>query len=125
LNLMLNAFDAIGNDGELTIRIADDGAGFASLSVADTGAGISQAVRDRLFEPFVSTKESGSGLGLTTCRRIVEDHGGRIEAADGSGRGAIFTVKLPMSACSPPADELPLTDTLPNRGPAHADALGR
>jgi two-component system sensor histidine kinase HydH len=125
LNLMLNAFDAIGTDGELTIRIADDGAGFASLSVADTGTGISQAVRDRLFEPFVSTKESGSGLGLTTCRRIVEDHGGQIEAADGSGRGAIFTVKLPMSAYSPPADELPLTDTLPNRGPAHADALGR
>jgi signal transduction histidine kinase len=96
LNLLLNAFDAIGHQGQVMLRIAQD-AGFAVITVADSGPGIPQAVRDRLFEPFVSTKESGTGLGLTICRRIVEDHGGRIEAADSGSGGAIFTIKLPMN----------------------------
>ena len=95
LNLMLNAFDAIGHKGQVILRIARD-AGYAVITIADSGPGIPQAVRDRLFEPFVSTKESGTGLGLTICRRIVEDHGGRIEAADGRTGGAILTIKLPM-----------------------------
>jgi two-component system, NtrC family, sensor histidine kinase HydH len=113
LNLLLNAFDAIGDQGQVTVRIADDGQSFAVITVADTGPGIPQAVRDRLFEPFVSTKESGTGLGLTICRRIVEDHGGEIEAVNGRAGGATFTVKLPMCR------------TVPSSGPADADALSR
>ena len=95
LNLMLNALDAIGHDGELSVRVDPGTDGEAVITVADSGGGISRAVRERLFEPFVSTKESGTGLGLTICRRIVEDHGGRIEASDGPSGGAIFTVRLP------------------------------
>ena len=95
LNLMLNAFDAIRHDGEVTVRIAPGNQSEAVIMVADSGSGISQAVRTRLFEPFVSTKESGTGLGLTICRRIVEDHGGRIDAADNPSGGAVFTVWLP------------------------------
>jgi two-component system, NtrC family, sensor histidine kinase HydH len=97
LNLSLNAFDAIGHDGKLEIRIRPAERGGAVVTVTDSGAGISQRVRDRLFEPFVSTKESGTGLGLTICRRIVEDHGGRIDVADNPSGGAVFTVWLPAS----------------------------
>jgi len=95
LNLVLNAFDAIGDAGEVTIRISREEQGDAVITVADSGPGIPQAIRDRLFEPFVSTKESGTGLGLTMCRRIVEDHGGRIEASNSQTGGAVFTVRLP------------------------------
>jgi two-component system, NtrC family, sensor histidine kinase HydH len=106
LNLMLNAFDAIGHGGKVTVRVESNGQknthgrGEAVLTVSDSGTGIPQAVHDRLFEPFVSTKESGTGLGLTICRRIVEDHGGRIEAADGPSGGAVFTVRLPRGGSS-------------------------
>jgi two-component system sensor histidine kinase HydH len=113
LNLMLNAFDAIGGEGQVMLRISDDGRGSAVITVADSGPGIPPAVRDRLFEPFVSTKESGTGLGLTICRRIVEDHGGRIAAADGRTGGATLTVKLPTS------------DKPPTTGPHDADPVGR
>ena len=113
LNLLLNAFDAIGRDGNVILNIAEDAQSCAVVTVADSGPGIPQAVRDRLFEPFVSTKESGTGLGLTICRRIVEDHGGRIEATDGRARGAVFTVRLPTSS------ELPMS------GPTDAHPLGR
>src|SRR5208337_2921954 len=92
---VLNAFDAIGDAGEVTIRISREEQGDAVIAVADSGPGIPPAVRDRLFEPFVSTKESGTGLGLTMCRRIVEDHGGRIEASNSQTGGAVFTVRLP------------------------------
>jgi signal transduction histidine kinase len=63
--------------------------------VSDTGPGIAAAFRGRLFEPFASTKETGLGLGLVICRRIVEDHGGTIAAEDRPGGGARFTVRLP------------------------------
>ncbi|HEV8066647.1 MAG TPA: ATP-binding protein [Planctomycetaceae bacterium] len=125
LNLLLNAFDAIGRDGKVTIRIAEDAQGYAVLTVADSGPGIPQAVRDRVFEPFVSTKESGTGLGLTICRRIVEDHGGRIDATDGRGGGAIFTVKLPIDRALPTADGLAMSGNLPTSGSTDADPLGR
>ncbi len=95
LNLLLNAFDAIGRDGQVTIGIQRT-PGCAVVTVADTGPGISQAVRDRLFEPFVSTKESGTGLGLTICRRIVEDHKGHIDATNDPQGGAIVTVTVPV-----------------------------
>jgi two-component system, NtrC family, sensor histidine kinase HydH len=82
-------------------------------------------VRDRVFEPFVSTKESGTGLGLTICRRIVEDHGGRIEAADGRAGGAIFTIKLPITGRLSTADDLAMSGTPPTSGPTDADPFGR
>jgi two-component system sensor histidine kinase HydH len=125
LNLLLNGFDAIGRDGQVTLRIAQDAQGCAVITVADSGPGIPQAVRDRVFEPFVSTKESGTGLGLTICRRIVEDHGGRIEAADCRAGGAIFTVKLPMSGTLPSTGNLTLSGTLLTGGSTDADPLGR
>jgi len=65
------------------------------LRVEDTGRGLPAELGMQIFEPFVSTKETGVGLGLSICRRIVADHGGTITAADRTGGGAVFTVELP------------------------------
>ena len=112
LNLLINAMDA-GRAGQ-TVRIAyrtkqtkvhtPDG-GFRTvdmhaLEVADEGAGLPKDSALDIFEPFVSTKETGLGLGLSISRRIVEAHHGILEAADGAKQGAVFCVELPV------ADEL-------------------
>jgi two-component system sensor histidine kinase HydH len=67
------------------------------LSVRDTGTGMAEGVRQDLFEPFVTTKAGGSGLGLAVSKSIVERHGGRIGMAAQEGRGATFTVWLPRT----------------------------
>jgi signal transduction histidine kinase len=69
----------------------------ARLTVADTGGGIPEAMRERVFDPFCTTKESGTGLGLAVCQRIVEDHHGDIRFAT-SEAGTTFTVELPLLA---------------------------
>jgi len=94
LNIVLNAVQAMPNGGALQVRLrhAD---GRARLSFQDTGPGIDAAVRGRLFEPFVTTKEKGSGLGLAVARRIVEEHHGGIAARDGSSGGTCIEVELP------------------------------
>jgi two-component system, LuxR family, sensor kinase FixL len=60
------------------------------ISVADTGPGLADEVRDNLFQPFVTTKPNGMGVGLSVCRAIVESHGGRLWADDNPGGGTIF-----------------------------------
>ena len=67
------------------------------LSVADNGRGLPETDPGRIFEPFFSTKETGLGLGLAICRRIVESHGGAIDAAPRAGGGAVFIVFLPAT----------------------------
>ena len=71
--------------------------GVVQVSVADCGGGIEPAVLDHLFDPFVTTKAKGLGLGLSICRSIVTAHGGRLWAANNSGRGATFWVALPAA----------------------------
>jgi signal transduction histidine kinase len=95
VNLFLNALDAMPRGGTLEVRLEEPPGGGVRLAVADTGTGIDADVRDRLFTPFVSSKPTGTGLGLSICRRIVEEHGGRISAADRPGGGACFTIRLP------------------------------
>lgn len=70
--------------------------GGATVEVADRGAGLSPEVRARLFEPFVTTKRTGTGLGLVIVRRVVEAHGGRVAANDRVGGGTTFRVELPL-----------------------------
>jgi two-component system sensor kinase FixL len=60
------------------------------ISVADTGPGLEKSVRARLFQPFVTTKATGMGVGLSVCRTIVEAHGGKISADDADGGGTVF-----------------------------------
>jgi signal transduction histidine kinase len=94
LNLLKNAMEAMEDGGMVTV-----GTGLAGdrvrITVADTGGGIPEAVRDRLFDPFCTTKESGTGLGLTVCQRIVADHHGEIFHAP-TDEGTVFTVELPL-----------------------------
>jgi two-component system, LuxR family, sensor kinase FixL len=68
------------------------------VSVADTGPGVSADIRARLFDPFVTTKKSGLGIGLSVCRLIIEAHGGRLWAEDNPAGGTIFRFTIP---CSP------------------------
>lgn len=94
LNLMLNAEQAMPGGGELTIQAAVE-SGWVRLEFIDTGAGMPPQVLAKVFKPFYTTKPAGSGLGLPTTKKIVEAHGGRIEAASEPGRGTKFTVWLP------------------------------
>lgn len=101
LNLMLNALDATEDGGRISLRVAlepDPGGSpdVVEVEVADEGAGLPPGFGDRIFEPFVSTKETGLGLGLSICRRIVEAHGGTIVAEDRPEQGARFAVRLPL-----------------------------
>lgn len=92
-NLMINALEAQPGGGWVRVRIDDDPTS-AVLTVEDGGTGLPEDLGDRIFEPFVSTKESGLGLGLSICRRIVEAHGGTLQAVDGPHGGASFTLRL-------------------------------
>jgi len=99
LNLIFNAADAMaGGKGGMVLITTDLIEGPAAhLAVTDTGTGIEPDVLDRLFEPFVSTKAQGVGLGLSISRAIVLSHKGRIWAQNNPGRGATFHVSLPLA----------------------------
>jgi PAS domain S-box-containing protein len=95
MNLCLNGRDALLPDGgRLTVRTEARGEG-VRLSVEDTGRGMSGELLARIFDPFFSTKEHGTGLGLAVVKQIVEGSGGRVEVASAPGRGARFDVWLP------------------------------
>ena len=97
LNLIRNAVQAMDGRGTLRLAAAEDGAD-ALLVVEDTGPGIAEAVKEVLFEPFVTTRRGGregAGLGLFLADRLVTAHGGRIEVQSEPGKGARFTVRLP------------------------------
>lgn len=93
MNLVLNGAQAMPQGGGLSISL-DSADGMARLAVSDTGAGVPPELRDRIFEPFVTGRPDGVGLGLALTKRIVEDHGGRI-GFDSSARGATFWIELP------------------------------
>lgn len=96
LNLVRNAIEAMAESPERRLTIRTRQLSEVEVSVCDTGGGLPPAVRDQLFQPFVSTKPKGMGVGLSICRSIVEAHGGRIRAEAGPGGGTTFTFTLPL-----------------------------
>ncbi|MCC6417289.1 MAG: hypothetical protein IT429_03470 [Gemmataceae bacterium] len=96
-NLVFNAIDATPCGGEVSVSAAAGPGGTIRVVVSDTGAGIDQAVADRLFTPFTTTKPGGTGLGLTVAQQVAREHGGSLTAADRAGGGACFTLTLPAA----------------------------
>ena len=96
VNLLVNAVHAMPEGGTLTLATRDAGAESVEIEVMDTGAGLASEVLAELFQPFVTHKKDGTGLGLWISRSLVERYGGDIAAANrGDGaRGAVFTVRL-------------------------------
>jgi signal transduction histidine kinase len=104
INLMVNARQAMPNGGRLILRLAhDEATGFVDVMVRDTGSGMTPEVMRRIFEPHFTTKagpdetgKGGSGMGLASCREIVEAHRGRIRVESAPGRGTAMTIRLPV-----------------------------
>lgn len=95
LNLLLNAEQAMPEGGSLTVQAAVQGP-MVELSLIDTGKGMTPDVAAKIFEPFYSTKATGSGLGLPTTKRILQAHHGSIEVQSEPGKGTKFTIYLPV-----------------------------
>jgi signal transduction histidine kinase len=117
-NLFLNAMEAIGEEGVLTVATSVTPAPasaftpyrpagvppkpwhsferYVEITVEDTGPGIAEELLDKLFYPFFTTKKQGSGVGLAMARKIIDAHRGLIDVQSPAGRGAVFTVRLPL-----------------------------
>jgi signal transduction histidine kinase len=100
INLLKNALEAMPGGGEITItsRLKGDK---LEISIADTGVGLAPEVAGNIFQPYFTTKEKGTGLGLAICQNIIQEHGGGILADSAPGRGATFTIQLPLKETSP------------------------
>ena len=110
-NILRNAGDAMPKGGKVNVKTGRE-KDSAYVTVSDSGAGIEPDILERLFDPFITTKPDGTGLGLAVSKKIVDDHGGRIEVKTELGKGSRFTVYLPIT---PP----------PNAGPAGAQGVSQ
>jgi len=99
INLLRNALEAMQSASrrELSVSTSQDGDEHVRVSVADTGPGLSAEIAATLFQPFMTTKDQGLGIGLSICRSIVESHGGRLWTAPNEGGGAVFHFRLPVA----------------------------
>jgi two-component system, NtrC family, nitrogen regulation sensor histidine kinase NtrY len=97
MNLLDNAVAAVADNGEIRIATSHDPArGVVYLEVADNGCGVAPEVRARIYEPYFSTKNNGTGLGLTIVSQIIEDHRGYVRVRPNEPRGAKFTIEFPV-----------------------------
>jgi two-component system sensor kinase FixL len=99
INLVRNAVEAMQDSSTRSLLIAttQDEDDSVRVSVADTGPGLAPDVAASLFQPFVTTKASGLGIGLSICRTIVESHGGRLWMEPNAGGGTVFHFRLPAA----------------------------
>ena len=119
LNLLINARQAMPEGGSVLIRVTLDQADqMVALSIRDTGNGIPPEKLRQIFEPFYSTKsgadetgKGGTGIGLSACRNIIENHNGRIRVESSLGQGTQITIKLPVVTNSQPALPTPTNKT--------------
>ncbi|MGM0431809.1 MAG: two-component system sensor histidine kinase NtrB [Spirochaetota bacterium] len=104
LNIIKNAIAAMPDCGKLTLSASSDGE-MAHIHITDNGVGISEENMAKIFEPYFTTKDFGSGLGLTVVYKVIREHGGEISLDSQEGKGTTFTVSLPL-----PRSERPLID---------------
>lgn len=101
VNLIVNAIQAIGDKkGDITIDISDDPSddSFLIIKISDTGVGIAKELQEKIFEPLFTTKQIGTGLGLSSCKNIIEQHGGAISVSSKIRSGTIFTIRIPKES---------------------------
>ncbi len=97
INIIDNAIQAMENKGVINVVLDFDILdNKALISISDTGPGIKDEDKDKLFEPYFSTKKNGMGLGLTIAKRIIMEHKGNIKVKDNKPRGSIFSIELPI-----------------------------
>ncbi len=114
VNLLLNAAEAVGEQGEILVATARRGRS-AVLTVSDNGCGMSQEFLTRLlFKPFQTTKSQGLGIGMFHSKMIVEAHQGRIEVESRAGEGTTFRVFLPLSVSSPEVERVVVSADTPH-----------
>ncbi|GAX62306.1 signal transduction histidine kinase [Candidatus Scalindua japonica] len=96
LNVILNAQQAMPNGGELMVRTYQNGEN-VFIDITDTGVGVQENKIDKIFQVYYSTKKNGTGLGLPTARRIIEENRGTINIRSEDGKGSSFLIKLPVN----------------------------
>lgn len=98
----MNSIEAMGNGGELTVStFRDSRRNLAVLRMSDTGPGLSEDIREKLFQPFITTKAKGSGLGLALSRKLVEYYDGVLELKSIPGKGVTVTIQLAIAEGEP------------------------
>jgi signal transduction histidine kinase len=95
MNVLINAAQAVGSGGQVVVEVASSN-GTCSISIQDNGPGIPPELREKVFEPFFSTKHRGTGLGLPITKRIIEVHGGEISMTCPSSGGPAVSIRLPL-----------------------------
>ena len=107
INLLDNAVTAVGGNGEIKLATNYDRArAIVTLEIMDDGCGLAPEIRTKIFEPYFSTKENGTGLGLTIVSQIIEDHRGYIRAWPNEPKGSRFTIEFPVSASAAGNEEI-------------------
>jgi signal transduction histidine kinase len=95
LNLIKNAIEAMPDGGELRLKTRREG-DCVQIVVSDTGVGIPEEIQGKIFEPYYTTRNTGSGLGLTVVYKVVREHGGDLHMDSKPGRGTTFTISIPL-----------------------------
>lgn len=103
LNLLLNAVQAIDGPGTVTVKIGSQ-EDCATITVSDTGCGMTEQQISQIFRPFYTTRNNGTGLGLSLVRRIVEEHQGHVGVVSAPGKGSTFEVEIPFVAEAVPVE---------------------
>jgi two-component system sensor histidine kinase AtoS len=96
LNVLLNAIEAMSEGGRISVTTRMHDEESIEMNISDTGKGIPETALTDIFQPFYTTKAKGTGLGLAICKRIIEEHGGTIEASGNPDGGTTFTIILPL-----------------------------